>query len=111
MLGLIRDKHAELSRILQAQQKQCEAILERNLAYIDQGLTQLKNVPETLFDDAAGWSDLAKAKLDLFEQNESVPNFINYDMLEQKDSSQPDILEVGTNVMTSLEEHKDVSFQ
>lgn len=111
MLGLIRDKHAELSRILQGQQKQCEAILERNLALIDQGLTQLKNVPETLFDDAAGWSDHAKAKLDLFEQNENVPNFINYDMLEQKDSSQPDILEVGTNVMTSLEEHKDVSFK
>lgn len=52
----------------------------------------------------------AKAKLDLFTEFADTPNFINYDMLENKDQSRPDLIVMGEKVVDGLEEHKDVVF-
>jgi hypothetical protein len=48
-----------------------------------------------LFEDANEWSHEARAKLDLFNEFADTPNFINYDMLENKDQSRPDLIMIG----------------
>ena len=62
-----------------------------------------------MFDDADEWSTVAKQKLDKFEENMDKPNFINYDMLETKEPGQQDIVNFGEQLVTELEEHKEVS--
>ena len=55
------------------------------MQHIDHGLSRLRKVPQHLFEEANEWSMEAKAKLDLFTEFADTPNFINYDMLENKD--------------------------
>ena len=66
-------------------------------------------MPERLFEDADNWAKAARSKLDKFEENLDKPNFINYDLLESKDSAGPDIINFGETLVTELEEHKDIS--
>ena len=69
-------------------------------------------MPDRLFEDADNWSKAAKEKLDLFEANMESPHFINYDLLETKDpSAGPDVIIFGENLVTELDEHKDISMQ
>jgi hypothetical protein len=67
-------------------------------------------VPQHLFQDADEWLKEAKEKLDLFNEFADTPNFINYDMLENKDASRPDMISIGEQVVDGLETHKDVVF-
>ena len=70
----------------------------------------MQKVPDRLFEDADSWAKAAKEKLDLFEANIESPHFINYDLLESKDSGAgPDIIFFGENLVTELDEHKDIS--
>ena len=67
-------------------------------------------MPERLFEDADKWVKEARSKLDKFEENLDKPNFINYDLLESKDSGAGfDIINFGESLVTELEEHKDIS--
>lgn len=67
-------------------------------------------MPERLFEDADNWAKAARGKLDKFEENLDKPNFINYDLLETKDSAAgPDIINFGETLVSELEEHKDIS--
>ena len=52
-------------------------------------------MPQHLFEDADEWLKEAKEKLDLFNEFADTPNFINYDMLENKDASRPDMISIG----------------
>ena len=70
----------------------------------------MQKVPERLFEDADNWAKAARSKLDKFEENLDKPNFINYDLLESKDpAGGPDIINFGDQLVTELEEHKDLS--
>ena len=69
----------------------------------------MQRVPDRLFEDTDKWTISAKQKLDKFEENLDKPNFINYDLLEQKDSGQMDVIQFGEQLVTELDEHKDVS--
>ena len=63
-----------------------------------------------MFEDADEWSQAAKQKLDMFEENLDKPNFINYDMLESKDANAgQDICNYGELILGDLDEHKDIS--
>ena len=65
-------------------------------------------MPQHLFQDADEWLKEAKEKLDLFNEFADTPNFINYDMLENKDASRPDMISIGEQVVDGLETHRDV---
>jgi len=65
-------------------------------------------VPQSLFEDVEFFRRSAKEKLDLFEEQNDDPGFINYAMLEVKDGD-PDIIFVGEHVVNELEKLKDVS--
>lgn len=53
---------------------------------------------------------MAKQKLDRFEENWDKPNFINYELLGSKDSSNsPDIIAHGENLVSELDVHRDIS--
>jgi len=69
----------------------------------------MQRVPERLFEDADSWAKQAKQKLDKFEENLDKPNFINYDLLEQKESGSQDIINFGEQLVIELDEHKDIS--
>lgn len=70
----------------------------------------MQRVPESLFENADKWAKEARSKLDKFEENLDKPNFINYDLLETKDSSSgPDIINFGESLVTELDEHKEIS--
>lgn len=86
-----------------------ETILKKNLAFIEEELFRMRKVPQRLFDDVDTWNMAARELLDKFDQNIEVPNFINYDMLESKDPSAFNIIEVGEALIEELDQHKDVS--
>lgn len=70
-------------------------ILKKNLSYIENEIGKMQRVPERLFEDADSWAKAAKQRLDKFEENLDKPNFINYDLLEQKESGSQDIINFG----------------
>ena len=107
----LKEKFIELKTILKIQEQIAETILKKNVAFIEDEISKLRKVPQRLFIEADEWSAAAKEKLDLFEQNLDQPNFINYDMLESKEPSAdaPDIVNFGEQLITELEEHKDLS--
>ena len=105
----LKEKFVELKMVLKIQEQIAETILKKNLAYIEGEIQKLRKVPQRLFDDADEWSTVAKQKLDKFEENMDKPNFINYDMLETKEPGQQDIVNFGEQLVTELEEHKEVS--
>ena len=52
-----------------------------------------------MFEDVDAWTSEAKAKLDQFDRETDTPNYVNYDMLEVRDSSAPDVIAVGEQVV------------
>ena len=106
----LKEKFNELKTILKIQEQKAELVLKKNLAFIDNEIAKMQRVPERLFEDADNWAKAARSKLDKFEENLDKPNFINYDLLESKDpGAGPDIINFGENLVTELEEHKDIS--
>ncbi len=103
----LQTRFNELRTALNIQEKTCEAILKKNLAHIEQGIRQMRQVPASLFEEADAWSAQAKTKLDQFEEHIHDEMFINYDMLEAKDD---DIITVGEAMMNEMDKHKDVSY-
>jgi hypothetical protein len=103
----LKNKFNELKTILKIQEQIADTILKKNLQYIETEIAKLKKVPPHLFTDADDWSEIAKERLDMFEQNLHIPNFINYDMLEHKD--EPDIVNMGEQLLEDLDKHKEIS--
>lgn len=54
-----------------------------------------------MFEDVEFFRRSAKEKLDLFEEQNEDPSFINYAMLEVKDGD-PDIIFVGEHVVNEI---------
>lgn len=69
----------------------------------------MRKVPASLFENAESFSQSAKEKLDLFEQNLDKHNFINYDMLENLQDPSSDIITLGEALIGELDQHKDIS--
>ena len=59
-----------------------EAILKKNLQYVDSELKNLKSVDYRMFDEADKWLKNAKGKLDNFHANTNNAMYIAFDMLE-----------------------------
>ena len=58
-----------------------DAILKKNLSYIELELRNLKNVDYKPFSEAERWLKNAKVRLDNFQANNDNPNYIAFDML------------------------------
>ena len=67
----------------------------------------IREAPKQLYEDADSWMSFAKVKLDNFIQNSSDPNFIAFDMLENKEAppvlgdfnSKADIIQSGEKIL------------
>ena len=106
----LKEKFNDLKMVLKIQEQKAEMILKKNLSFIEAEISKMQKVPARLFEDADNWAKAARSKLDKFEENMDKPNFINYDLLEIKDTSGgPDIINFGESLVTELEEHKDIS--
>ena len=107
----LKEKFKELRQQLQLQEQRQEAILNLTCSEIESGIERLRKVPRHLFEDVDLWRSEAKDRLDMFEKHMDTPNFINYDMIEIKNSDTPDLILVGEQIVNDLEAHKDVNFQ
>lgn len=50
-----------------------DAVLKKNLAYLESELKSLKNIDYIMFNEAAKWLQNAKVKLDNFQANNNNP--------------------------------------
>lgn len=62
----LKDKFKEMRNILIVQEQTTEAILLKNLQYIDKELKNLQQVDYRKFEEAESWMKNAKVKLDNF---------------------------------------------
>lgn len=58
--------------------------MKKNLSYIDSQFKMIMDVPKQLYDDTDKWLKMAKVKLDNFTKNSHDPNYIAFEMLENK---------------------------
>lgn len=84
MKSLVSNRFKELKALLKIQEQQIESVLKKNLLFIENQFQTLKDVPTRLIDDADRWLKTAKVKLDNFTTNSQNPNFIAFEMLENK---------------------------
>mmetsp|Transcript_13628 Transcript_13628/g.21332 ORF Transcript_13628/g.21332 Transcript_13628/m.21332 type:complete len:126 (-) Transcript_13628:979-1356(-) len=76
--------------MLTVQEQTTEAILKKNLSYVEGELKNLRNLDYRMFDDAEKWLKNAKVKLDNFEVNNNNPHYIAFDMLTNAKNQQAD---------------------
>ena len=64
--------------------------MSKNLGYIEKELKALHAIDYKMFADAEKWMKNVKVKLDNFEANANVPNFIAFEMLPGAKSNSPE---------------------
>lgn len=84
---------------LKVQEQICDAILKKNLQYVDNELRNLKSIDYSKFNDAEQWLKKIKVKLDNFRSNQNNPNYIAFDMLENSKQPTDDFHDVGDNLL------------
>ena len=84
---LHKQKFKEIKTALLIQEQTTGIILKKNLAHIEEHLMQTKKVPQRFFDDLDEWNNLAKRQLDELADHVEDAEWINFDMLEPKDSA------------------------
>jgi hypothetical protein len=96
---------------LKVQEQMVDAILKKNLSYVEHELKNLRSVDYRTFNDAEKWLKNAKVKLDNFQANNDNPNYIAFDMLANVKSSNPDEFNMGgegeDNLLCDDENHKN----
>jgi hypothetical protein len=81
-----------MRRILLVQEQTTEAILKKNLSYVENELKNLKSIDYKMFDEAERWLKNAKSKLDNFHANNNNPHYIAFDMLANVKSQTDDFM-------------------
>ena len=66
---------------LKVQEQTVEAVLKKNLNYVENELKALKNIDYSQFVEAEKWMQDAQVKLDNFQANSNNPHYIAFDML------------------------------
>ena len=86
-----------------------DAILKKNLSYVEHELKNLRSVDYKTFNDAERWLKNAKVKLDNFQANNDNPNYIAFDMLANAKSPNPDDFNMGgeDNLLCDDEQQKN----
>jgi len=89
---LVKDKFKEIKASLKIKEQQTQETLNKNLDFIEGSLKKVRDVPRQVFFEANKWISEGKMKLDRFSQNSSNPNYIAFEMLEDRDKLVPDII-------------------
>lgn len=80
-----------MRNILIVQEQTTEAVLQKNLVYIEKELKNLQSVDYGKFQEAEHWLKNAKIKLDNFQNNQNNPNYIAFEMMIGADNGPSDI--------------------
>lgn len=86
----LKDRFKEMKNILVVAEHTTDAILTKNLQYIEKELKNLQSVDYRKFEEAEGWLKNAKVKLDNFQNNQNNPNYIAFEMMIGADNNQQD---------------------
>lgn len=85
-----------------------DAILKKNLTYVDSKLKDLKSLDYKTFNEADKWLKNAKVKLDNFQANNDNPHYIAFDMLTNAKTEEPDAFnQTEDNLLMDDNEHKN----
>ena len=84
----LKDKFKAMRAKLKVQEQMVDAILKKNLTYIEHELKNLKSLDYSKFNEAERWLKSAKVKLDNFQANNNNPNYIAFDMLANAKSTE-----------------------
>ena len=99
----LKKKFKDMRTILKVQEQTTEAILKKNLTYLEHELKNLKSIDYRMFNDADKWMKNAKTKLDNFEQNSDNAHYIAFDMLANaKGNNADDFLRMDTGQEENL---------
>mmetsp|Transcript_13169 Transcript_13169/g.22319 ORF Transcript_13169/g.22319 Transcript_13169/m.22319 type:complete len:335 (-) Transcript_13169:615-1619(-) len=77
----LKERFKEMRALLKIQEQTTDAILKKNLQYVENELKNLKGIDYRMFEDAEKWLKNAKQKLDNFQANNNNPHYIAFDML------------------------------
>lgn len=92
---------------LKVQEQIVDAILKKNLSYVDNELRSLKNVDYKTFAEAERWLKNAKVRLDNFQANNDNPNYIAFDMLTNaKQAPNDDFMNAAEDNLLDEDENK-----
>lgn len=86
----LKAQFKQMRNILIVQEQTTEAILLKNLTYVEKELKGLQAIDYKKFEEAERWLKTAKVKLDNFQANNNNPNYIAFDMLEGAKQNQQD---------------------
>ena len=89
----LKDKFKQMRNELNVQEQTLEAVLKKNLGYMENELKGLKSIDYRMFNDADKWLKNAKKKLDNFQANNENPNYIAFDMLENAKNANDDFMD------------------
>ena len=81
-----------MRNMLIVQEQTTEAILTKNLQYVERELKNLQAVDYKMFGEAERWLKNAKVKLENFEANKNNQYYIAFDMLENAKTTTDDHL-------------------
>jgi len=96
------------------QEQICDAILKKNLQYMENELKNLKSIDYSKFIEAEKWLKKVKVKLDNFQANQNNPNYIAFDMLENAKQQADEFADndLGDNLLVDNEQqHVDIIVQ
>jgi len=81
------------------------------LKHIEGQFKFIRDTPKRLFDDADKWIKNAKVQLDKFTENSNDPNYIAFEMLEEKTPGKGggDVIATGEKILLQLDGQKDVT--
>ena len=89
---------------LKIQEQTVEAILTKNLKYVEGELKNLKSVDYSTFNEGEKWLKNAKVKLDNFQANNNNENYIAFDMLENAKQTVDDPLGGEDNLLDEVDQ-------
>ena len=92
---------------LKVQEQMVDAILKKNISYVENELKNLRNVDYSMFNEADKWLKMAKVKLDNFQANNDNPNYIAFDMLANAKQTHDEFNDADEDNLLVNDEHKN----
>lgn len=102
------NKFKEFRAKLKVKEQIVDAILKKNLLYLENGLKGLKSVDYSMFNDADKWMKNAKKKLDNFQANNQNPHYIAFDMLANAKQPNDEFNDIGGDNLLMDDEQKSM---
>ena len=80
--------------------------LNQNVETIEAKFRVIRDAPKKILEEAHNWRNIAQLKLDNFSKGGE--DYIAYDMLEDKQNKDNDVIRTGERLVEELERQRDL---